>query len=389
MTGFQKQLDEELEKRGLRDEDAAPLAKLSKFSFKTFLIGLILSTLLIGGLVAWAMFSADKTQQHVSGRLPSKTAVVDVVSFKTYRISDSQPTLNMPSDVTSEAIAPMNEHGSPAPKISKEEHAITQMIETNESHHESANKEEHAPQISSSTSPFKAYRQSFVKSSKPVLSIIITDLGLSTKRTEQIIKDFPKEVSIAFSPYSENLDMLTTTAREDGHETWLMLPMQTKDYPLVDSGPLTLLIGARVEQNNDRLQQLISNAQGQVGFIPNKNHIFKIEDSNINPAIKTLLNEGFAILDSNTSDRSFISSLAYKNDYPYGQNNFWLDDNLSPIALNQRIRQMMELAEATGSVTMMLRPYPASIKALQKFLNSAAVNKFQLAPASALLKNSG
>jgi polysaccharide deacetylase 2 family uncharacterized protein YibQ len=166
-----------------------------------------------------------------------------------------------------------------------------------------------------------------------------------------------------------------------------MLPLQTKDYPLVDSGPFTLLTGAQLEKNNDRLQQLLSNAKGQVGFIPNKDHVFKTEDVNVNPAIKKLLKKGFAILDSNTSGRSFVSDLAYKNDYPYGQNNFWLDDDLSPLGLNQRIRQMMDLAEATGSATMMLRPYPASIKALQKFLNSAAAEKFQLAPASAVLKN--
>ena len=380
MADFQKQLDEELEKRGLRDDEDNPPIKRAKFSFKTFLIGLFFSVFILGGLIGWAKITSNSTQNSVLKRLPSKTAIVTVIESDVYRMGESQPTLSMPSDtpvVTPEKITPEIEVRENADKHSREDHAITAMIEDNTTSQDS----------SAGTSPFKVYRKSFTKSSKPSLSIIITDLGLSTKRTEAIIKNLPEGISIALSPYSENLDLLTTTARKSGHETWLMLPMETKDYPLSDSGPLTLLTGARVEQNNDRIEQLTLNAQGHVGFIPNKDHVFKTEDSNINPAIKTLLKKGFAILDSNTSRRSFVSDLAYKNDYPYGQNNFWLDDDLNPIALNQRLRQMMELSEATGSATIMLRPYPASIKALQKFLNSAAANKFQLAPASALLKN--
>jgi polysaccharide deacetylase 2 family uncharacterized protein YibQ len=383
---FKDQLDGELKKRGLI-EDEPELSKTIdqqkdiKFSFKSFLTAIFLGSILLGALAGWAQFRSEQTQAELVKKLPSKTAIIENMSGETYRMGQSTKRLTMP-EVPSTNTPAENEVETNLPEtMVAEDNAITDFIQQNENAEKEVQNKINAPH--------RIFKKDFLDGSKPNLSFVVTDLGLSKNRTEELIQSLPENVTLALSPYSEYLEELTTSARENGHEVWMMMPVQTADYPLVDSGPLTFLSDASIEQNTDRAETLISMAGGHVGFIPQKNHSFKIEDGNINPAIQKILKTGFAIVDSNTSGDSFVSDTSYRADYPHAQNNFWLDDNLTPLAMNQKIRQMIKLAEAKGHVVVMLRPYPTSINALNKFLNSGAAEQFELAPASAALKNAG
>lgn len=393
---FQDQLDGELKKRGLVDEQneevVSSLPPTSKFSIRSCLIGLFLISMFMGILVAWAQLNSRKTQENLVKRLPSKTTIIQQMDEEVFRMSDSQ-RLSMQS-AAKEDSQTLEEQTKTQAIMSEEDKAIKAFIQENEGgapeKEETVSLEIRSPPVESVTSkPYQLYKKEFINTTKPNLSIIVTDLGLSRARTEELIESLPENVTLALSPYSEYLEELTTAAREKGHEVWMMLPIQTQDYPLVDSGPLTLLSDASIEQNQNRIDTLISLSTGQAGFIPQKNHSFNIADGNINPAIKKLFSSGYAMIDSNVSGRSFVSDISYKEDYPNAQNNFWLDDNLTPLALNQKLRQIMELAEARGDAIIMMRPYPASLLALDKFLNSAAAKKFELSPASASLKNAG
>lgn len=395
MSGFQERLNDEMKKRGLTsEEEVMPVNKNKKFSFKSFFIGLFLISILLGCMVGWAQMQNTATQDSVAKRLPSKTALVEKIGGDVFRIGSDNKTLTMRSAETETSDPFSNE--DQIREQSEEDQAIQAFIIENET--------DVAPENNTGTGqiapletdepvkakPFQIYKKDFNDDpSKPNLSIVIVDLGLSQSRSQSLVDALPENVTLALSPYSEYIEVLTTAAREKGKEVWMMLPVQTKDYPLVDSGPLTLLSDASLEQNKNRIDTILNVAQGHVGFIPNKDHNFKAEDGDINPAVKEIFDNGYAILDSNTSGSSFISNLAYQQDHPYAQNSFWLDENLTPLALNQKIRQMIELAEAKGDAVIMLRPYPASINAIQKFLNSSAAQRFDIAPASSILKNAG
>jgi len=90
--------------------------------------------------------------------------------------------------------------------------------------------------------PFNAYKKPFTASpDKPLLSFVIYNAGLSSQRTAELIELFPAEITFSFSPYSSDLQNIIAVARADGHEPWLSLPLEPKNYPLKDPGPLTLL----------------------------------------------------------------------------------------------------------------------------------------------------
>lgn len=390
MNDFQQKLDEEIEKRELEEDENQQAQEVqpsknknSFFSFGAFLKGLAACSILFALIFGWAVFKASDTNQMMQEKLASKTAVVEKAQSNTYRVGDAQPVLRMPSAREDNNTA-QQQVEIPKPAVSGGPNALAPAPIPGLYEPAPSGGLLPAPRQEDNLTPFEAYKRPFRKNiEQPVLSVVVTDLGISRNKTEELIKKLPPEVSLGFSPYARDLKLLTDVARNEGHEVWLTLPLETRDFPLDDPGPSTLLVNASVEQNKSRLTDVLSSTQGYVGFISQKNHVFRQEDAEINPAIQEIFDRGLAVLDSNTSVSSFVGRLAGQKDFPHAKNNFWLDENMTPVMLNQKIRQMMEYGKGSGSVVMMLRPYPASIQTLEKFLNSAAAKEFQIAPVSA------
>lgn len=375
------------------------IEKGSLFSLGSFLKGIAACLVIFSILIGAAWFQADKTDQAVQEKLASKTAIVERDYRTIYKMSDTQPVLRMASAHEDNAHDKAQTH---SPKVKTREHKLEPVSGKDKMpalvvgegglvpapvpglYESVAAGTLPIPRGEDQLTPFNAYKRAFKKDhSKPTLSIIIGDVGLFTQATKDIIKDFPAEVSLVFSSYSNNLKQQTKEARNGGHEVWLTLPMETKTFPLDDPGPSTLLLNTSVEQNKNRLTSVLASTQGYVGFISQKDHAFKSGGSEASPAIQEIFSRGLAILDSNTFSASFIHSFAEMNDYPHAKNDFWLDNDLSTAALEKQMNEMIEYGEARGRVTLMLRPYPASLKLLKEFLDSGALNVFQLAPASA------
>ncbi len=446
MAGFDEQLKEEMAKRGIdhaeddlgRDLEAqeattedqerpAKLKKLKKkknkaasekkkegdkkkiFSFGAFFQIIGFAFLLFGALTAWAAFKAEDTAKKVQENLPSKTAIV--TRGLGGNTLEQQQTLTMPPVVKQQVD---NEDGSNdavenavnTPK-SEAQNTPAQSAVKNPAKDNNLKRNKNglvpAPVVglfeasdngllpiirqSDKLTAFEAYKRPFVRdSNKILLSVVIADVGVSKSSLAAIAKGFSPDVTLAFSPYAADIKTQIDLVRENGHEIWLTLPMETKEYPLHDPGPSTLLLNASVSQNKRRLDQTLSSGTGYVGVVTQKGHRFRPEDATTNPSIKEIFERGLAIVDSNTGADNFVANLAERENYKTAQNNFWLDDNITPLALNRRIRQIIDYGQMNKHVVVMMRPYPASLKAVQKFLKSEAAKDFQLAPLSAQIK---
>lgn len=405
MSSFQDQLESEMYRRGLKKKPVEKTGSEKKkkkpkkekirrekqqskkkplpFSFSSFFIALIIGSILLFILFLWLWLSADKTAEKLQSRLPTKTAIINKEVDIGITAEDVQPILRMGSTVDeSEMIAAEQK----APASSEENTTLT--IAPIPGLYESTdygplpiiNKED-------GMTAFKAYKKPANKNlEKPSIAFIMTDMGLNDKQTENLISNLPDIVSFSFSPYAWNVKALMMMARQEGHETWLTLPLETKNYPLEDPGPLSILISSEVKQNQLRLNTLLGKASGYVGFITNKDHVFRAEDVRNKQSFKEIFGRGLAIIDSNDKSINFVEDLAKTKGYPYAQNDFWLDEDLTPLALNQKLRQALEQSRNSGTAIVMLRPYPASIKTLQKFMTSVAAQEFNIVPASTLVK---
>jgi polysaccharide deacetylase 2 family uncharacterized protein YibQ len=438
--GFREQLEKELEKRQLNGQEqdqpsaetapsssAAPRAegstgvfsgsssfaprssKTSKkesggFSLRSFGIGLLMGALFLVALTVWAFLQADETDNAMRQRLSSKTAMVDNILPLEEEIT--QEAAQAPLDVREVApviaVPPGEEAQAPRPPSSG---TVTDAVappetpvpETPSEPEDAALVTAPVPELYESTpagikpkvrerdglTAFEAYQKPYtIRSGKPVISLVVTNLGISSAVTRAAISELPSGVSLSFSPYASDLQTMVDEARGDGHEVWLTLPLESEDFPLQDPGPLTFLNNVAEAQNQQRLDRLLASVAGYVGFVPNKDHAFTSQNA-LSPTIQEIFARGLAVVESRSGRDNFIRETAVKNDYPFGKTDFWLDEDKTPMALNRRIRQMMELARARGSAVIMVEPYPASINAVNKFLSSAAADEFQIAPLSA------
>ena len=362
MSDFQSALDNAMngQKAGKKPANEKKTKPASFFSFRTFIAGLVLFFFIASALVFWAWVNRDETSQSVKNSTPSKTAIVDTTGTGSKKNTLTiQPNLPVKEIMAVKATLPVDAKGfAPrAPNVQPKEKETEKKAEI--------------PPSATTTS-----------NSKPMLSFIITDLGLSNSVTQNILKNFSKEIAISLSPYSPNLQSQIDTAKKDGHEAFVTLPLETQGYPLNDTGPLTLTISASTSKNLERLNQLLQNAKGHNGFVAQKDHIFSAEDANVNPAIDKIFTKGHAIIDSNTKNKSFLKALAGRKNYPFAQNKIWLDENLTPDAIKKSLTKINEYGGLNQNVIVMLRPYPNSLKTVQKFLNSSTAKIFDIVPPS-------
>ncbi|HPF79116.1 MAG TPA: hypothetical protein PLF01_07485, partial [Alphaproteobacteria bacterium] len=207
MSGFQEQLEKEMDKRGLDKADAPSPSTASKkksfFSFGAFLKGLFVGAIFFGGLIGWAVFKADDTAKSIQERLASKTAIVSRDDAEVYRIGDAQPVLRMPSvDLTNETPKEPSLETTEAPEEKEPDANKGQKNPDNKGPLVAAPvpglyqtvSEGILPVIrkDDGLTPFDAYKRPFEKKSdKPLLSIVFYDAGLSRKTTEGLLENFP------------------------------------------------------------------------------------------------------------------------------------------------------------------------------------------------------
>lgn len=368
MSGFQNVLEDQL-----RSEQET-IATQQMFSLKIFSITFLILIVLSIALLAWSYLSKEQTIGKLKSNLPSKTVLLE---------SNSALPIYSGQTLTIEPVVANTENNNARSSSTILPAPAQGLFELNK-----AGATLPIKRASDGLTAFRAYKSPFVPPSlnKPLLSIIMYDVGLSEAQFNQLIENSPKEVSFSISPYSSNAQALTDYARESGHEVWLTLPLETRNYPIDDPGPLTLLTEENIQKNTQRLHKTLSSTQGYVGVVSQKNHRYTERETETSPYIKEISERGLAVFDSNPYQSNFVKSFAGRKGYPYGKNNFWFDDDLSPLAFNKKIREIIEFGETTGSVVVMMRPYPSSLTAMNKFLNSAAANKFHLAPLSAQMK---
>lgn len=234
---------------------------------------------------------------------------------------------------------------------------------------------------------FDAYKRSFQPvAGRPMVSFVILDFGLSAPLSKSVLDNMPPDVTLVLSTYANEPSKWAESVRTYGHEFWLDLPMQTKDFGIDDSGPNTLLLGVPAQENEKRLFNVMSSSVGYVGLISQKDHIFTAGDIDPAPVLKQVFGRGVAFAESNPGMTAYGLSMAMEFGYPYVQNNFWLDADLRPEAIDQTLKEMELQATQKGKAIAFLHPYPVVLDKVQEWVKDAEQKGIQVAPLSAMVQ---
>ncbi len=329
-----------------------------KFSGKAFVQGLAIGLLLLALLHVWLWSQAPRTMDVLQKRLASQTVPV-------------QGSRAAPGSL--EAMPEGADHTASAPAVTPLQPAPVEGL-----YEQTA--EGRLPRIDSQSglTPFQAYRRPFdpaAAAGKPVVSLVLTDLGLSRAASESALEILPPEISFAISPYADFPDTLTASFRAKGHETWLVLPMQTSAYPRDDPGPHTLLTGVETQENLSRLTWLMGRAAGYVGFLgPGDDTFLKAKEAP--DILDALFGRGVALAAASPDLKSAAAT-------PYVRPDLWLDSFVAPQDIQDKLQELENTARQNGHAAAVLPPLPLTYATVKAWAETLPQKGIVLAPLSA------
>jgi hypothetical protein len=222
------------------------------------------------------------------------------------------------------------------------------------------------------------------KGNRPLISIVIDDVGLSAARTSQVAA-LQGPITIAFLPYSDNLRDQAVKVRAAGHETIVHVPMEPSAGE--DPGPNALLVRLPEQELKRRLDWALQRFDGFVGFNNHMGSRFTADAARMELVAQAASERGLLFLDSVTSADSVAYSVVSDRGVPATRRDIFLDNDSSFEPILVQLDRLEKVARETGSAIAIGHPYEATIEALNQWLGEIEARGFQLAPLSAVVRH--
>jgi hypothetical protein len=377
------------------------------FSPRSFGLGLAGVALVLGGLAAfsflkgpdalkatvaaapsqtveilWNNKKADAVKAPVAPIIPENFVAVDIpapVKHTDTHADDAHvqtptPTTETAATVTpAPGVLPVNDSAAPGQPVEG-------LFETTQ--------QGRLPLIrpSDKLTPFAAYRRPFDQEAnrgKPIISIAVYDLGLSDSATSAAMRVLPPDVSLIMSPYMKSPEIYVTEARKKGHEVWLSLPVEVGNYPLIDPGPQTALIGAPEKDNLNKLYWTLGRATNYVGFVTPRDPAFIKAEQDMRPLMTRIYGCGLAFMDGALMPSLIPQTMAQSMSGAYGTVDVWVDATAQRENIADSLSQAENLARQQGFAAAIIHPYPLSYQMVQEWIATLPGKGIVLAPLSA------
>lgn len=360
------------------------------FSPRAFGQGLAIAALLYALVAAWIFFNAGKTAEEQLEKLASQTVIVE---WKTPPAPDTEMLvqgppneLAAPPETAPEQQQPQQQEAAPVPYA-------PEILESGLAKAPLEGLYETTPlgqvpkvRATDGLTPFMAYRRPFdlQASDAPLISLAITGLGLSDVATESAVRAMPADVSFIMSPYAAAPDFWINEARSRGHEVWLTVPMESKNYPEHDPGPHTMLIGAPERENLAKMDWLLTRGAGYIGFVTSYQPEFMQSVNDMRPIVGNIYQRGLAFVDGSAGPGITPQTMAAGMKAPYSTVDIWIDlPDASPQAIEESLKRLEQIAQEKGVAVGVINALPVSYQKVLPWLESLSGKGLRLAPLSA------
>ena len=217
------------------------------------------------------------------------------------------------------------------------------------------------------------------------IGLVMADLGMNAKNTEKAILTLPRNITLAFSPYAQNLDDWVEMARNYGHEVMIGLPMEPNDFPLHDPGPRALMTSLDTTQNLLRAEWILARARGLVGVVSIMGSRFAASDRHIRPVVQMMKERGLMYLDAEETQRSLAAQLSANLTVPNAVGNLVVDAKIGRRSIDTALRDLERLALRTNVAIGLARPYPVTIQRINRWAGGLDRREISLAPITHLV----
>jgi len=235
--------------------------------------------------------------------------------------------------------------------------------------------------------PSRRFARPFTPASgRPLLGLLVTGLGTDRAVTAAAIAGLPAEVSLSFSPYAADLADWIAASRAFGHEAMVDLPLQSKDFPKRDPGPLGLLVALNASEAGRRIDAIAQSAPGAFGFAGDGGDALLLDDDAAGIVLRETARLGLAFIDTSGEPMSLALPAARDAGLAATRSAIALDRRPSRTAIAERLSAAVQLAQKQGSVLAVARASPLAITAIAEGLRRLGDQDPLPAPASALLQ---
>ncbi len=217
------------------------------------------------------------------------------------------------------------------------------------------------------------------------IAIVISGLGLSAKATEAAIAGLPSAVTLAFEPYSSDVQQFVSAAREKGHEALLEVPMEPMDFPDSDPGPNTLRSGVEQDGNGQRLNWAMSRLTGYAGVTNLLGQRFLADSDALSPTMVQFARRGLYFFDNGAVPQSVAPDVAGRSGAAFAQATETLDDVQSALEIDRRLSDLEAEARAHGTAVGSGFLFPVTVARIAQWSKGLEGRGFVLVPVSALV----
>ncbi len=218
---------------------------------------------------------------------------------------------------------------------------------------------------------------------KPLIAIIIDDLGFDRERVRQI-SQLPCSLTLSFFPHVPDIRSLVEEVKQRHHEALLHVPMEPIN-PAIDPGPNALKTYLSSQEIQQRSARMFENASLFVGA---NNHMGSkvTQDKRLMEIfLKELKKHNMFFLDSKTTFASIASKMAKKLNIPTVSRDIFLDVHLSREAIEKQFKLLEKIALKKGYAIAIGHPHKITIDALKRWLHNGACERVTIVPLSQLM----
>jgi hypothetical protein len=234
--------------------------------------------------------------------------------------------------------------------------------------------------------PMSAYAAGFDASTlRPRVGILIAGIGMSEADSMAAIKALPGGVTLAISPYADDIGRLLAAARSNEHEYLLSVPMEPQGYPANDPDDRSaLMTSLPPAENLSRLQAILTRLTGYAGVTnalgPLHGERLASVATQLDPVLQEIARRGLLFVDVRTGQKVLPHVWNRSADMVLD------DDPLDAAVLDQRLDVLTHLALDKGSALGIVSvPRPVTVERIAAWTNTLASKGLALAPVSALV----
>ncbi len=160
------------------------------------------------------------------------------------------------------------------------------------------------------------------------IGLLVLNLGADEALMRRAIEELPPEVSLAFLAGTPDLRRWLKLARERGHESYLMLPVEDPAGP-AERGIRPIEASADPAENLRRLRTAMSRGEDYIGFVVPGPVLVAQSDLIARPLMKEIAERGLSLIEINPAGVSAMYRLTVELGVGYARSSNVLDYKLA------------------------------------------------------------